>query len=159
MQSGFNTNVLHRGVMFHVQTEDSGHANPHIITHLYHGGSILASEKRGYRDQLSQSDLTELVRSLMEEQHKALLARLRGGELDGEIEQRLGPAVFGDGSPSAAPANDEATQTTAAKGSRGKATANTAEGFGDGLISETPLDELVLEYLVENARKRKRRSK
>ena len=159
MQSGFNTNILHRGVMFHVQTEDSGHANPHIITHLYHGGSILASEKRGYRDHLSQSDLTELVRSRMEEQHKALLARLRGGELDAEIEQRLGPSVFADGSPSAAPANEETTQTAAAKGSRGKGTSKSPAGFGDGLISEKPLDELVLEYLVENARKRKRRSK
>src|SRR5262245_18055169 len=45
---GANTNVRHRGVTFHVQTEDSGRANPHVISHLYHHGTILASEKTEY---------------------------------------------------------------------------------------------------------------
>ncbi|UCE86150.1 MAG: hypothetical protein JSU66_17820 [Deltaproteobacteria bacterium] len=156
MLSGFNTNVVHRGVMFHVQTEDSGRANPHIITHLYHGGSILASEKRGYAERLSESDLTELVRSLMEDQHKALLARLRNGEFDREIEQRLGPDVFGGAAPGAEPANEEATQSATVRAARGTPDASVAPRFGDGLISDKPLDELVLDYLVENARKRKR---
>jgi hypothetical protein len=31
-----------------------------------------------------------------------------------------------------------------------------ARAFGDGIVSEKPLDEVVLDYLVENARKRKR---
>ena len=29
--------------------------------------------------------------------------------------------------------------------------------FGEGIVSEKPLDEVILNYLVENARKRKRR--
>ena len=33
-----------------------------------------------------------------------------------------------------------------------------SRGFGEGVVSEKPLDEVVLEYLVENARKRKRRN-
>ena len=32
-------------------------------------------------------------------------------------------------------------------------------GFGDGIVSEKPLDEVILGYLVENARKRKRHRK
>ena len=31
--------------------------------------------------------------------------------------------------------------------------------FGEGVVSQKPLDEVVLEYLVESARKRKRSSK
>jgi len=39
---GFNHNIKHKGRIFHVQTEDSGPKNPHIITHLFVGGNILA---------------------------------------------------------------------------------------------------------------------
>jgi hypothetical protein len=33
----------------------------------------------------------------------------------------------------------------------------TARPFGEGIVSEKPLDEVILNYLVENARKRKQR--
>ena len=39
MITGCNTNILYRGKQFHVQTEDSGRANPHIMSHVYHGGT------------------------------------------------------------------------------------------------------------------------
>ena len=41
---GANTNVRHRGVLFHVQTEDSGRSNPHVISHLYHQGTIVQDQ-------------------------------------------------------------------------------------------------------------------
>ena len=96
MLSGFNTNIRHRGVLFHVQSEDSGRARPHIITHLYHGGTILASEKSSYADHLDDSNLGDLVRNLMEAQHKAVLERLRSRVFDELIRERLGESVFGD---------------------------------------------------------------
>ena len=34
-----------------------------------------------------------------------------------------------------------------------------ARAFGDGVVSEKPLDEVVLDFLVENARKRRRSSR
>ena len=34
-----------------------------------------------------------------------------------------------------------------------------AHAFGEAVVSEKPLDEVVLDYLVENARKRKQRAK
>ncbi|MCP4037499.1 MAG: hypothetical protein GY733_11225 [bacterium] len=34
-----------------------------------------------------------------------------------------------------------------------------ARAFGDGVVTQKPLDEVVLEFLVDNARKRKRSSK
>ena len=41
---GYNTNVRHKGKLFHIQTEDSGIGHPHIITHLFaDGGRIVAS--------------------------------------------------------------------------------------------------------------------
>ena len=38
-------------------------------------------------------------------------------------------------------------------------TSGLARVFGERVVSEKPLDEVVLDYLVENARKRKRQPK
>ncbi len=80
---GYNNNVRHRGRVFHIQTEDSGVANPRIMTHLFaDGGRIVKSTRTDYSEHLGRSDLVETVRALMKEQHKAMFVALRGGELD-----------------------------------------------------------------------------
>ena len=159
MLSGFNTNIRHRGVLFHVQSEDSGRARPHIITHLYYGGTILASEKSSYADHLEDPNLGQLVRDRMEAQHKAVLERLRTRDFDDLIRERLGDSVFDEPEDSkgrtapTAMTSREAHATTGARQSAGPS----GRSFGEGIVSEKPLDEVILNYLVENARKRKRR--
>ena len=93
MLTGFNTNIRHRGVLFHVQSEDSGRQYPHIITHLYHGGTIIHSIKSSYAERVNEENLEDVVRGLMEGQHKATLKRLRAGEFDGAIRERLGDVL------------------------------------------------------------------
>jgi hypothetical protein len=96
---GFNHNVKYRGRIFHVQTEDSGVSSPRIFTHLYFGGTILASKKHEY-DPTAPEDV---VRALMQSQHKAILKELKGSRHDGRItsffhgrgEQLDGPGVDG----------------------------------------------------------------
>jgi hypothetical protein len=80
--TGFNHNIKHKGQHYHVQTEDSGISNPHLITHLFVGGNILATKKTSYKDILSTPNLSELVRELMEEQHKEMLRNLVNGVYD-----------------------------------------------------------------------------
>lgn len=166
MLSGFNTNIRHRGVLFHVQSEDSGRDHPHIITHLYYGGTILASEKSSYADRVEEADLARVVKERMERQHKAFLKRLRARAFDGIIVERLGPDVFqdapqdGSGSESgrrgrSAPTETEPTRDGPAPQPELEAAA-LPRSFGEGIVSEKPLDEVILNYLVENARKRKR---
>lgn len=172
MQLGFNTNYRHRGVVFHVQTEDSGRANPHVITHLFHGGNILASHKREYSEDVTAPEL----KALMEGQHKEMLKQLSRGAHDAVIIQRLGAGIFSDTTDAAEVSPNPAETPTAAEGLEAPREAErspdhpTATGtpaapaardrlaraFGDGIVSEKPLDEVVLDYLVENARKRKR---
>ncbi|HIJ81631.1 MAG TPA: hypothetical protein HPP76_07985 [Desulfuromonadales bacterium] len=82
MVLGFNHNVMYKGEVFHVQTEDSGVANPHIITLLYRGGVILCSKKTSYSDILKMDSLEVVVEELMKEQHKELMRRLKSGEFD-----------------------------------------------------------------------------
>src|SRR5450432_3000528 len=83
MVVGFNHNIKHKGQVYHVQTEDSGVENPHIITHLFVGGNILASRKTSYAAFLASKDLEKVVRGLMEDQHKEILRKLVAGSFDG----------------------------------------------------------------------------
>lgn len=80
--TGFNHNIKHNGKIYHVQTEDSGVNNPHIITHLFVGGNILASKKSSYADIRGAENLAEIVREMMEEQHKEMLRNLIRGVYD-----------------------------------------------------------------------------
>lgn len=82
MVGGYNHNFRYKGRVFHVQTEDGGSKNPHIVTLLYEGGTILASCKSSYTDLLGTDDLRQQVEQLMKAQHKEMLRRLRDGELD-----------------------------------------------------------------------------
>ena len=169
MLSGFNTNYRYRGVLFHVQTEDSGVENPHVITHLFHGGNILASQKLDYSESLQAgTDLESVVRALMESQHKAMLQGLRDGVRDGVILERLGSGALdaeSDDTNSATQSDPRPAPPARAEGAQRAPAAppappaRSSRGFGERVVSEKPLDEVVLEYLVENARKRKRRAK
>jgi hypothetical protein len=85
MVVGFNHNIRYKGELFHVQTEDSGRANPHIITLLYRGGTILGSAKTSYADILTAEQLELVVESIMKEQHKEMMRRLKNGEFDARI--------------------------------------------------------------------------
>jgi len=78
---GYNHNVKYGGHVFHVQTEDSGPGNPHLFTHLFFEGSILAS-KRGQYDPSTPEDE---VRTMMQAQHKAILKELKQTSYDERI--------------------------------------------------------------------------
>lgn len=69
--------------MYHVQTEDSGRKHPHIITHVFFEGQIIASRKSEYRDRLHEADLDGVVKVLMQEQHKNVIRDLIHGRLPG----------------------------------------------------------------------------
>ena len=85
MVVGYNHNIMYKGEVFHVQTEDSGINNPHIITLLYRGGNILASKKTSYADIVRMGNLNQVVEDLMKEQHKEMLRRLKNAEFDERI--------------------------------------------------------------------------
>jgi hypothetical protein len=82
MVLGFNHNIMYKGEVFHVQTEDSGVEIPNIVTLLYRGGVILCSMKTSYADILKMENLEDVVEELMKEQHKTMMRRLKSGEFD-----------------------------------------------------------------------------
>ena len=168
--TGFNHNIKYKGKVYHVQTEDSGVNNPHIITHLFVGGNILASKKTSYADILNAENLAEVVRELMEEQHKEMLRNLINGVYDGfdtsgvrhyqpgqlgsaEDSGHARPAapVAKPAQPVAPPAAFVPPEIAAARALQVAPKINEVGVetlFGEDLISEKSLDEVILSYLA-----------
>jgi hypothetical protein len=89
---GFNNNVRHRGRIFHIQTEDSGVRFPRIVTHLFaDGGRIVKTTRTDYTEHVAKTDMASVVRGMMKEQHKAMFAALRAGDMDPLLEDVCGP--------------------------------------------------------------------
>ena len=155
--TGFNHNLKHRGKMYHVQTEDSGVSNPHIITHLFVGGNIVASKKTSYADIVSAEHLPEIVRELMEEQHKEMLRNLMAGAFDnlesGAVPKHYEIGQIGAMKPSpAAPVSEAPSNVPPSMPKVSPRPAAKKQGgmdnlFGEDLISEKSLDEVILSYL------------
>jgi len=80
--TGFNNNFRHKGKVYHLQTEDSGEGHPHIITHVFVDGHIIATRKTSYEHLTEEADLKEHVRTMMREQHKAMALAIRDGMFD-----------------------------------------------------------------------------
>jgi hypothetical protein len=147
MVVGFNHNIKHKGQVYHVQTEDSGAENPHIITHLFVGGNILASRKTSYAKFLASKDLDKVVRSLMEDQHKEMLRKLVGGSFDRGAKSAPTPQ------PGDAGTNQRSSSQTAAtapaKPVEVPVSPDLGALFSEDLVSEKSLDEVILSYLAE----------
>jgi hypothetical protein len=178
--TGFNHNIKHKGKVYHVQTEDSGVNNPHIITHLFVGGNILASKKTSYADILNAENLAEVVRELMEEQHKEMLRNLINGVYDnyestvrsyqpGQLatdaevaaqaklpqpapaQQPPRPLTPPPTAPVSATGSALPPEVAAARALKEKPRINEVGVetlFGEDLISEKSLDEVILSYLA-----------
>jgi hypothetical protein len=167
---GYNTNVRHKGKLYHIQTEDSGVKRPHVITQLFaDGGRIIASEKTSYQEHLEAENLSAIVKQLMQDQHKRVFIGLRDGAYDENVPAE-GPsnAGAGDGAEkNEAPAEvtTEVLEHAAARlvegapryeqlrsgsGSRQRISQAPLAPFGHEVLTEKTLDEVILAYLAQD---------
>lgn len=114
MITGFNSEVSHAGVTYHVQTEDMGRDAQRIVTHVFHGGAILLSKRTPYGKILDAGYDENRLKSGMNEQHQKVMLVIKAGRLE-DLRRKMeqveagrpdpGPeAVGGDGP--APPAGD-----------------------------------------------------
>jgi hypothetical protein len=186
---GYNTNVRHDGILFHIQTEDSGVGHPHIITHLFIDGTILATKKTSYEHLLDQGDVEDGIRQLMKDQHKAMFIELRDGVHD-EATSKLNGKPAGDSESdqeepltfeSEAPKELKPAEKKAPENERVRVvrpavmidpasipdpkkekvdskfsgrsifdTPNSDGDFGEALLTDKSLDEVILSYLTDD---------
>src|SRR5439155_21283313 len=80
--TGFNTDVEHDGVVYHVQTEDKGLDSPLILSLVYSGGAILASKRSWYEDLIASGFNEEVLAEKLKRQHRLICAAILAGRLE-----------------------------------------------------------------------------
>ena len=124
--TGFNTDIEHAGVTYHVQTEDKGRANPFVESLVCARGEILYSRRTSYQGLVDQKVDRKALASLLERQHRSIVEAIRRGRLT-EL------TAEGDSEPAA----DDQTIISAAPADEGPPS-------GD----EPSLDQVILDYLA-----------
>ena len=82
MITGFNTDIEHDGVVYHVQTEDKGLDTPIILSLVYSGGTILASKRSPYEDLIAEGFSDEALADRLKRQHRLICAAIHSGRID-----------------------------------------------------------------------------
>jgi len=80
--TGFNTDIEHDGVIYHVQTEDKGLDTPIILSLVYVGGAILASKRAPYEDLIAQGFSDEVLSERLKRQHRLICAAINSGRIE-----------------------------------------------------------------------------
>ena len=141
MITGYNTDVRHQDVVFHVQTEDKGTDNPFIESLVYVGGQVLAAKRAGYADLLAEGQGDRAIVELMERQHRTVIAAIKNGRFDAKLESLL----------------EARKATTGTAGIVGAAVAppppapKVAAAVSAAPAPERTLDQVILEYLTNEA--------
>ncbi len=107
MITGFNTDIEHDGVIYHVQTEDKGLDTPIILSLVYAGGTILASKRAPYGDLIAEGFSDEVLAERLKRQHRLICAAIHSG--------RINDLKKMSGRPKVAPPSQEVVETTAAE--------------------------------------------
>ncbi|HPA94866.1 MAG: hypothetical protein GX178_04595 [Acidobacteria bacterium] len=90
MITGYNTDVRHGDLVLHVQTEDKGMNNPFIESVIYIGGQVLAAKRSNYAALMAEGKGEQAVASLMEHQHRTIIAAIRAGRFDEKLTAQFG---------------------------------------------------------------------
>jgi hypothetical protein len=82
MITGYNTDVEHDGVVYHVQTEDKGIESPLVLSLVYTGGAILASKRSSYRDLIAAGFDEAVLTERLQRQHRLICAAINAGRIE-----------------------------------------------------------------------------
>ncbi|HYU30969.1 MAG TPA: hypothetical protein VEW48_02305 [Thermoanaerobaculia bacterium] len=155
MITGYNTDVRHNEVVFHVQTEDKGLGNPFIESLVYVGGQVLISKRASYAELLAEGKEEKDIVALMDHQHRTMIAAIRHGKLDAKLAELLGSRQTGPFKVASLPARSEALPA-----------AEAPPPVPEPVVAEVPsklpplaakparertLDQVILEYLTNEA--------
>lgn len=157
MISGHNTDILHNGVVYHVQTEDKGLSNPVIESLIYVGGQVVVSKREGYSDLLEQEKGDQAIAERMDRQHRVLMAAIKSGRFDEQFR-----ALLDSGEILVAGEEPTPEQQISAVVDAIEEVATTRSSVTDSAIDrvritaedrDQPLDEVVLQYLKAEKRR------
>ena len=151
MITGYNTDVEHNGVVYHVQTEDKGLRTPLILSLVYTGGAILASKRSAYDDLIASGFEEEVLVERLERQHKLICAAVHAGRIEelkrmGERAPVANGSAVGAANPPIVKEEAESNAGPPASPATGAPAVITSERFS---ISEETDDALTVSLLDE----------
>lgn len=159
MITGYNTDVRHQDVVFHVQTEDKGEANPFIESLVYVGGQVLATKRASYANLLSGGKDEKAIVALMDHQHRTMIAAIKHGKFDEKLTALNASRQTGRHPKAAPPA-----AAAPARQANGQVAVSPAPPLSDfdrqpplppppapARQPERSLDQVILEYLTNEA--------
>jgi hypothetical protein len=111
MITGYNTDVEHDGVIYHVQTEDKGLATPLLLSLVYAGGEILASKRSSYHDLIAAGFDESVLTERLQRQHRLICAAINAGRI-ADL-RKLGAPPRKASSPSPRPPHQETVEEPA----------------------------------------------
>jgi hypothetical protein len=79
---GYNTDIEHNGLMFHVQTQDQGANTQYVESIVYKSGKVLASRRTYYTNFLNSPTLNDKINKIIDEQHEGILKDISEGIFD-----------------------------------------------------------------------------
>ncbi len=79
---GYNTDIEHKGLMFHVQTQDQGASAQYVESIVYKSGKVLASRRTYYINFLNSATLYDKINEIINEQHEGILKDISEGTFD-----------------------------------------------------------------------------
>jgi|SRR5215203_1583491 len=144
MITGYNTDIRHNEVVFHVQTEDKGLDYRYIESLVYVGGQVLASKRSNYADLLAEGKVEKDIIALMDHQHRTMIAAIKHGKLDAKLQSLTSGLVTRQSPPAASAA--PSSQVVPPAGSAPPPAPRPAAP-----ARERTLDQVILEYLTNEA--------
>ena len=79
----YNTDIEHKGSIYHIQTQDMGPQANYVESIIYKSGKVLASRKTFYTSFLNNPDIKNKIVQILEKQHNEILAEVSTGKFDG----------------------------------------------------------------------------
>jgi hypothetical protein len=83
VQKGFNSDILYKGLTYHIQTEDWGRANPYFVSQIFRSGAVVKNIKIPYTKVLPRAEKSDekSISVALEAQHNSVLDLLLSGQL------------------------------------------------------------------------------
>ncbi len=79
---GYNTDIEHNDLKFHVQTQDQGTSAQYVESTVYRMGKVLASRRTYYTNFLNSPTLSDKIKEIIKEQHEGILEDISEGVFD-----------------------------------------------------------------------------
>lgn len=149
MITGYNTDIRHKDVVFHVQTEDKGSANPFVESLVYVKGQVIANKRTNYADLVADGKGEKAIIALIEHQHRVMIAAIKGGKLD----DKVGSLKAGKKAeePAAAPTPTPEPPPAVTETRKGAAAVAAVAEPETRVEDDKSLDQVILEYLSAEA--------